>query len=382
MPPFYQTRNGSMIRYSLHSFFALCLLGLNANAENIPDSNSARTASDTTENIQTKTRKSYTERVKKREATYTATAYESVDPSNMPPRKDRWSDFMPIFGREAREQGYVLPLPFGVSLIGLTQQQPFKVDSIGLDFDGKQSDNVSEYINGSITATDLEVSDNTFNLRFDTWILPFWNVYALAGKTEGTVELNLNIDTSVSTNALRLLGAGGGLLVNGPNRCNNLGLNYSGSEPPVGGSCVIQQNDISTKLNFNGSVLGYGTTVAGGYGDFFGMFDVNYTEADINIAKENSEQTVYSARIGWNGEIDIWSGQIWIGAMKQDIEQTLSIIIPGTQVSAVVEQHASSPINYLIGGQWNFTEEWSLIAETNIGFGDRQQLMFQLGYRM
>ena len=359
-----------MQKYSLPSLVALCVLGLHANASNDNATQEIESASEVTG------------AVKEREATYTRTTYESVAPNDIPERKERWSDFLPIWGQEAREKGYVLPLPFGISLVGLTQQQPFTVSSIGLDFNGKQSDEVNQLVNNSITATDLEVSDTTFNVRLDTWVLPFWNVYVLAGKTEGTVNLNLNVDTSVSTVALAAGGIGGNLLTSGPDRCTNLGLNYNGTEPPKGGSCVFHKDSIPTKLNFNGSVLGYGTTIAGGYGDFFGMFDVNYSEADINIAKENSEQTVYSARLGWNGEVDIWSGQIWIGAMKQDIRQTLNIIVPGSEVSVVVEQYASSPINYLIGGQWNFSEEWSLLVESNVGFGDRQQLMLQLGYRM
>ena len=36
---------------------------------------------------------------------------------------------------------------------------------------------------------------------------------------------------------------------------------------------------------------------------------------------------------------------------------------------------------HLIGAQWNITEEWAIIAETNLAFSDRQQFMMQLGYR-
>jgi hypothetical protein len=67
--------------------------------------------------------------------------------------------------------------------------------------------------------------------------------------------------------------------------------------------------------------------------------------------------------------------------MKQDIEQQIAISIPGDKVVVLIDQHTSSPVNYLIGGQWNITEEWSIIAETNFAFSDRQQFMFQLGYR-
>jgi len=318
--------------------------------------------------------KSYKQQVHNRQNPASSVGYELVIPEALPPR-NRWSDFLPILGIEAREAGYLLPLPFGISLVGLTQQQPFTVSKIGLEIDGKQSDTINDFIDNSITAKNLKVSDTTYNLRFDAWLFPFWNVYGLVGKTKGTAELELDIDLELPTLLLATAGVGSGL---SDKRCTSLDLPYKGPAP---GNCLATAAGIPTSLNFNGTVLGYGTTIAGGYGDFFGMFDVNYTEADINIAIEKSTQTVYSTRLGWNGSIGIYQGQLWVGAMKQDIKQQLAITLPNSKVAVLIDQHASSPWNYLIGGQWNITEEWSVIAETNIAFSDRQQFMMQLGYR-
>ena len=66
--------------------------------------------------------------------------------------------------------------------------------------------------------------------------------------------------------------------------------------------------------------------------------------------------------------------------MKQDIEQQIAVATPGNRVTVLIDQHTSSPVNYLIGAQWNITEEWAVIAETNFAFSDRQQFMMQLGY--
>ncbi len=324
----------------------------------------------------------YKKRVKARENPATSITYESVKPEDEVKREPRWTDFLPVWGKEAREKGYVLPLPLGISVVGLTQQQPFEVSRIGLAFDGKTSSKIDDALAKSIIAEELEVSDSTVNLRLDAWIFPFWNVYGLYGKTRGNADLKLKIDSSVSTLLLGAAGIGGGPFTPGHQRCTHLELDFSGVEPPVGGSCSINIDEIPVHLDFDGGVAGYGTTIAGGYGDFFGMLDVNYTKADINIALEKSKQTVYSARIGWNGSIGGWNGQLWFGTMKQEIEQTLSIEVPGTKLSAIIDQHVSSPYNYLIGGQWNITEEWSIIAETNFAFGDRQQVMIQAGYRL
>ncbi|WP_343815151.1 hypothetical protein [Colwellia asteriadis] len=318
--------------------------------------------------------KSYTEQVHSRQNNASSVGYERVKSDALAPR-NKWSDFLPIWGVEAREKGYLLPLPFGVSIVGLTQKQPFTVSKIGLSFDGQESDKINGFIGDSITAKNLKVSDTTYNLRFDTWIFPFWNIYGIAGETRGKAELELDVNLGVPTLLLVASNIGNGL---NEKRCTSVNLPYEGPAP---GHCLVAKSGIATTLNFHGSVLGYGTTIAGGYGDFFGMFDINYSEADINIAIEKTQQTVYSARIGWNGTIGGYQGQLWVGAMKQDIEQQIAISTPGGKVAVLVDQHTSSPTNYLIGGQWNITEEWSVIAETNFAFSDRQQFMMQLGYR-
>ncbi len=321
-----------------------------------------------------KINESYKQQVSDRQNPNSSVGYELVIPEALPPR-NRWSDFLPILGKEAREAGYLLPLPFGISLVGLTQEQPFTVSEIGLEIDGQQSEIINDFIDNSISAKNLKVSDTTYNLRFDAWILPFWNVYGIVGKTKGTAELELDVELELPTLLLAAAGIGNGL---NDKRCTSINLPFQG---PVPGHCLVGAEGIPTSLDFHGTVLGYGTTIAGGYGDFFGMFDVNYTEADINIAIEKSEQTVYSTRLGWNGSIGIYQGQIWLGAMKQDIKQQLAVSTLGNKVAVLIDQHASSPWNYLIGAQWNITEEWAIIAETNLAFSDRQQFMMQLGYR-
>jgi hypothetical protein len=324
----------------------------------------------------------YKERVEERENPSSSVGFETVGNKALAPR-NRWSDFLPILGKEARAEGYLLPLPFGISLVGLTQEQPFEVSRIGIAVNGNENAQLNQMIDSSITAHNLIVSDTTFNLRFDTWILPFWNIYGLVGRTEGKAELKLDVDLDIPTLLLAGLDIGGGPLTLPIQRCANLNLPYN-APPPTGGSCNGAASGLPAELRFDGTVLGYGTTVAGGYGDFFGMIDVNYSEADINIARDKTQQTVYSARLGWNGTAGIWTGQIWVGTMKEDIAQTLYLPAPNTSgidAAVIIDQHASSPWNTLIGGQWNFSEEWSVILETNFGFSDRKQFMMQVGYR-
>ena len=137
--------------------------------------------SETAPNAETPSDQTYLERMRDRESQATGVTFETVDKEHLPEREERWSDFLPIWGKDARDRGYVLPLPFGISLVGLTQEQPFEVSRIGLAFGGNENDDINNLVNSAVTAKNLEVSDTTFNLRFDTWIFPFWNVYRAVG---------------------------------------------------------------------------------------------------------------------------------------------------------------------------------------------------------
>jgi hypothetical protein len=113
---------------------------------------------------------------------------------------------LPFLGDEARKRGYVLPLPFGVSINYMDMRQNINVDSInftGLSLDGRidcGKDPVCKHAVNNIFANGPVSLDNAFQigvghtressktetLKLDAWLLPFMNVYGLVGHTEGT----------------------------------------------------------------------------------------------------------------------------------------------------------------------------------------------------
>ena len=128
-------------------------------------------------------------------------------------------------------------------------------------------------------------------------------------------------------------------------------------------------------------MLGWGTTVAGGYKDFFGMIDYNRTTADLDISITDAKATVISSRIGWNGKLGGFTGVLWVGAMYQDIAQVLDLQLDiGDDILNVsIDQSTQVPWNYLIGGQWDVNRSFSVLAE--FGFGKRKSQMLNLTYR-
>ncbi len=258
--------------------------------------------------------------------------------------EDRWSNFLPIWGQDACERGYVLPRPFGISVGYMHQDQPFDVGDIlisGIDVKAP----------GVAVVDEVQNEESTYTLRFDAWILPFWNVYGILGRTSGDANgpLKINLEPVFP------------LLCSFP-----------------GNDCLV---DTTFALKYKADVVGFGTTIAGGYKDFFGMVDYNRTRADLDISLTDARATVISSRIGWNGKLGGFTGVLWVGAMYQDIAQTLDLPLDiGDSVLEVsIDQSTQSPWNYLVGGQWDINRSFSILAE--LGFGKRKSQMLNFTYR-
>ena len=261
-----------------------------------------------------------------------------------PTCEDRWSNFLPFLGQAACELGYVLPRPFGISVGYMHQDQPFDVGGIFVN-------GVDVKTPGVAVVDEVQNEESTYTLRFDAWILPFWNIYGILGRTSGEAIGPLMLDL----------------------------------EPVFPVLCRLPGNDCSVdttfNLNYKADVRGYGTTIAGGYKDFFGMIDMNWTTADLDISLTDAKATVISSRIGWNGKIGVFSGVLWVGVMYQDISQTLDLPldIGDDTLLVTIDQSTQEAYNYVIGGNWDFNRSFSLLVE--IGLGKRKSQMLSLSYR-
>ena len=246
--------------------------------------------------------------------------------------EDRWSDFLPVWGKEACERGYVLPRPFGISVGYMHQDQPFDVGDVFVN-------GVDVKTPGVAVVDEVQNEETTYTLRVDAWLFPFWNVYGILGRTSGQAVGPLMID---------------------------LAPVFPGLCSLPGNSCQI---DTSFDIRYDADVVGWGTTIAGGYKDFFGMIDYNRTKADLDISLTDAKATVISARIGWNGTIGGFSGVLWVGTMYQDIAQTLDLLldIGEDNLLVTIDQSTQEAYNYVIGGQWDINRSFSILAE--IGFG-------------
>ncbi|EJL6308366.1 TonB-dependent receptor [Vibrio cholerae] len=249
---------------------------------------------------------------------------------------------LPIWKEKAEALGYELPKPIGFNLSYMTMEQGINVDSIAIQGLGKlplqlQADPGRQYT-------------EVLTLRADVWLFPFLNLYGLVGKLDGYSTTDVN---------MKFLGA--------QHTINNFRLDLDGYTTGVGGVLVV------------------------GYQNWFALVDASLTESRLTVIDGSIEAIVISPRIGYDFHRHGHPLRLWVGAMYQDVEQTLQgslsdLGLPGSLTALLpkdagfeVKQHLQTSWNPLVGMQYQLNDSWCLLGE--FGFGDRQSLFFSLDRR-
>jgi len=261
---------------------------------------------------------------------------------------------LPIWGEQVREQGFDLPLPFGVGVNLVFMDQGVDIRNLKIGF----------------SAADLEVPglkfsntrafDRATTARLDMWLLPFVNIYGLFGYIDGQAELDVNVPA------------------------------ISVDHPIIGNIPITEAQTENLNIDYKGTTYGGGLTLAGGYKNLFGTIDANYTYSDIDLANSKIETYTISPRLGILVNPDAIEGSLsfWVGAMYMDYKQTvtdsidlntLSPLLPEVEINFEIDIKNDQPWNFLFGGQWEMTKRFQFMAEG--GIGDRKQLIMGLFFR-
>lgn len=127
-----------------------------------------------------------------------ATAKEQVTHPVLPDTSSdsrSWYGLWPELTKEALNQGYDIPLPFGVSATYINLRRNVEVKSVKAGVNGTLKD-VSRFL-----AVDTENEVQTGLIRLDAFPLPFLNIYAFGGRIDNQSEVDL---------AITIPGPGGG----------------------------------------------------------------------------------------------------------------------------------------------------------------------------
>jgi hypothetical protein len=251
---------------------------------------------------------------------------QTVEPTPAPTASTPWYSKLPLLAEEARKRGHELPLPFGAALIltGLDGRK-IEVTDTRIALEDNPGQSVSNFV-------DLGSTSQVFNanLKFDAWILPFLNVYALVGYVHNNSTTHAHVTL-----------------------LNDL---------------IERESDIETELD--GMVGGVGMTLAGGYKQFFAVADYNYNKADLGF-DENFTAKIASLRAGWMGKLGELPTQIWLGVGNWDTAATAKghgTLDNGMRLSFEADQKPKTNWMYDIGAQFEISKSFQLVVDVGADF--------------
>jgi len=258
------------------------------------------------------------------------------------------SDTLPL--GKSLAAGQELPLPLGISANVFFLEQNMEAQSISIDIPPLPLPTGPLQLPPGLPAqtAKLESRATSTTAKLDAWVLPFLNVYAVAGYVDG--------ETSAS------------------------GFSVGGLPPQV---ASLLPNSFT--LSYSGPVYGGGVTLAAGFKHYFASVDANYTESDLDIGDSTIEAFVITPRIGVTGSLGGLNGSLYVGAMHQDVDeqQNGTVIFPvagqAVPVGYDVISEAEEKWNYLVGANLKAGESWNYGIE--VGFSDRTHVMAMLNYR-
>jgi hypothetical protein len=252
---------------------------------------------------------------------------------------------LPLGADWAAKKGIDLPSPFGVSAFFTYMGRDIDVTDVTVEFGGREPQSITKY-------TSFGVKNQTYvgAIKFDAWILPVLNVYALAGYT-GT-HSNLNVDISIDRPVSSL--------------------------PPVDMS-------IQASTWVKGPYTGIGSTLVSGYKNWFIMADGNYGITWPDIMNNSVSFIMLSLRSGISGKlgdkncIRTWLGGAYINS-KSTIEFKENSDVLG-EVIIRVEQKPVNPWTYECGFLIGVGKRFEFMTELGSNFADASIFVMNIAYR-
>jgi hypothetical protein len=226
-----------------------------------------------------------------------------------------------------------LPRMMGVGIDYFGMRQPYEFDGIPTILPPLPIADFSTIgIDNEIEHTDL---------KFDIWIMPFLNVFAIYGNIDGRTNVDLS---------------GSGL-----------------PAPPI-------------TVDYEGDVYGAGITLAGGGERWFASVTATFTETDLSGDLESSVgTTTIQPRLGirFGDHTELWIGGYSIDAEESHtgmVELNLGPLLGGVQMLDVaVDLKQQEDFNWSVGGHMMMSDAWEATVE--VGAGDRRTVLANVTYR-
>jgi len=199
---------------------------------------------------------------------------------------------------------------------------------------------------GAIEVTEGRHKTSVYMGRFDTWVFPFLNVYAMAATIDGSAS-----DVAFKVNPIPGM-------------------------PPLPIPSTIEPS-------YTGHFYGIGMTLAAGYKQFFASYDINRQWATISIFETTVPAIAQGIRAGVHGKVNGANAAVYAGAFHLSLRDevlTGKNFIPGLpDHSFSLVASPQSAWNMLVGGKIEVTRTFVVTAEA--GLGTRKQFVIMPGVR-
>lgn len=258
---------------------------------------------------------------------------------------------LPIFGKPATKLGFGLPRPVGINVILHSQDDDLDFEGISIGFgDGDLTDLSSLF---DLENSNIVQSTTTYFVRPDVWIFPFLNVAGVFGRADNTIAGDFILDDEFRQGIVDLAPL--------------LGLDPS--EIP---------RALPLNIDVTANIIGGSVTLGGGIGDIFFSGTYQFIRASVEEANTTGKANAYVLMAGYRFPNNL---NVFAGSMGQFYD---------TDVSGFFELESGDILRYdvnftpttwntIMGVNKGFGKHWDLMVQ--LGFGGRQQLSAQLGYR-
>lgn len=238
----------------------------------------------------------------------------------------------PPWGKSIAE-GFDLPRPFGLGVDYFTMEQDYQIRSLQFNLPGVPP------IPPELVKVDNDVDHR--DLKFDVWVLPFLNLFAIYGHVNARTDVDL---TAVPAQALGL--------------------------PPLG---IIP-------VRYDGNVYGGGLTLVYGNERWFTSLTGTWTHSNLNGDFDSSVRSQsWQPRLGLvRGAWSAWVGGQYI-AVEEDHAGVIQLIPALPPIPFSVSLEEDNAWNAVIGARYAFNDQFDLTGE--YGAGQRDTLLVNATWR-
>ncbi|MDQ9093188.1 hypothetical protein RC083_16545 [Pseudoalteromonas haloplanktis] len=273
-----------------------------------------------------------------------------------------WPYKLPFLADDVINKGYKLPKPYGFSVNLVSVEQQMNLTELQVGFNGDEPVPF-EFVDFYNPITDLK----TTQLKADMWLFPFMNVYAMLGKVEGDINMDVLLD--------------GNMML------QHLDKNCDALITPI--SCRLladKQFTLPIRANVSPITYGLGTILAGAWQDWFVTLPFNITWSKPEHSLIDGRSFTFTPRVGKALNLkELGRFSLFIGGNYLDSENRVQGQLRSADGDFILDykihQRNTERWNIVTGFNWDISTQLSWNLEYNGYIGSRDAVISGLTLR-